>query len=350
MPKPEVDVIICHHTGNLILRCLESVKLSQGVEAKVIVMTSDATLYERIPDWVTLYYEEGGPAHKRNVGVARSQSDTIVFLDDDVEISPYCLYELWRSLAEHSSCGMVFAKILKMEEGRRDEFDAVGSWLTWSGFLYDRAGTSRRDRGQYDQANRILSSKSATCMVRRKSFLQTGGFDRDYYILGEETDLSWRHWLRGWEVWYHPGAVSWHAFGCESIKPRADFYTIQRTMTYGCRNYLSLLWTNLGTARLLTILPSHLCAWATACVGFLCRGDTARAVGILRGVQEFCQCLPQLQRKRHLVQSTRVGSDRQLFPIICYSPGFSYYMTRMWRYWTTQLHGVILVGFGSGSM
>ena len=165
------------------------------------------------------------------------------------------------------------------------------------------------------------------------------GFDRDYYILGEETDMAWRMWLKGWEVWYVPTATSWHAFGCETLKPRADHYTIERTMTYGCRNYLSLLWTNLGTIRLTLIFPLHLSAWLIAAMGFGLTGDYRRGLAVLRGVQEFLSRLPTLFWKRRHIQSTRVISDRYLFRTIFYSPGFSYYLNRMGRYWTTQLHG-----------
>jgi hypothetical protein len=334
VPPPRVSVVICHHVSRLIDRCLQSVADSQGVEAEVLVITSDPTY---LNDAVTVYFLDDGPAGKRNFGASKSHAETIIFLDDDLEVSPFCLYELWRFLAETPQCGMAFARIRNM--ARRYELDDCGSWLTWTGFLWARAGNAQRDTGQYHRPVRILSSKSATCVVRRDGFNASGRFDADYFILGEETDLAWRMWLRGYDVWYCPTALSWHAFGCESIKPRADFYTIRRTITYGCRNYLSLLWTNLGALRLAIILPIHLSAWGISVLGFLCRGDFKRALAIMRGMQEFVARLPALSRKRHRVQSTRVISDRTLFRSIHVSPGWRYYLTRTHRYLTTQLHG-----------
>jgi len=331
---PFVSVIICHHTQRLVDRCLRSVADSQGVDAEVLVITSDRTY---LNDEVKVYFLEDGPAGKRNYGVSKCHADTIIFLDDDVEVSPFCLYELWKFISETPRCGMAFARIRNME--RRYELDDCGSWITWTGFLWARAGNRQVDSGQYHQPCRILASKSATCVTRRDAFATVRGFDPDYYILGEDTDLPWRMWLRGWDIWYCPTALSWHAFGCESIKPRADYYTIRRTMTYGCRNYLSLLWTNLDTLRLAIILPIHVSAWIVSAIGFLCRGDTQRALAIMRGMQEFVGRLPTLCRKRRSVQSTRIISDRLLFQSIYASPGFRYYINRMWRYWKTQLHG-----------
>ena len=300
-----------------------------------MVATSDGTYEDKRVR--VIYGKEQGPAHKRNVGTVSTRAPFVVFLDDDVEVSPYCLYELWQGMLERPKCGMAFAKIYNME--RRDEFDDCGSWLTWTGFLWARAGNRQVDRGQFDAPAPCLASKSATCIARRNTLLEVGGFDAAYFILGEETDLAWRMWLRGWECWVLPRALSWHAFGCESIKPRVDFYTIQRTMTYGCRNYLSLLWTNPGALWRAYVYPIHVSAWACAALGFLIRGDRQRALAIMRGLWKFLRALPDLQRKRHRVQSTRTVSDRALFQHIYANPGVGYYLKRMWRYWVTQLHG-----------
>ena len=348
---PEVTVIIPHHTGYALLqRCLQSVLASQGVSFHVILVTSaPVTEHQQFLSEFgadrrfTYWYEQGGPAHKRNYGVAHGgevQSTYVVFLDDDVEVSPYCLYEFYLWMEDHPRCGMAFAKIYKMEEGRRDEFDDCGSWLTRSGFLFARSGNGQVDRGQFDKPCRCLSSKSATCVVRNRAFMDVTGFDRDYFILGEETDMAWRMWLKGWEVWYVPTATSWHAFGCESLKPKLTYYTHERIFYRGCKNYLSLLFTNLGLAKLYAILPLHLSLWATAAVGFCFRkGGASCAVQIMRGMQDFFLSLPSLQRKRHHVQSTRVVSDRDLWPLISYTPPLTYYWHRLRRYVSQGLHG-----------
>ena len=332
---PQLSVIICHHTGQLIHRCLDSVFESEGVQLEVLVVTS-APDFQTPWAAVMVLSVQGGPAHKRNVGVSRSRHPYLVFLDDDVEVSPYCLYELWRGLQEHPKAGMGFAKIYNME--RRDEFDDCGSWLTQSGFLYARAENHQRDVGQYDEPCRCLSSKSATCIIRRDIFLTAGGFDAHYYILGEETDLAWRSWLTGHESWYLPAAVSWHAFNT-SLKPLADYYTLERIHRYGCRNYLSMLFTNLGTARLTFTFPLHLSAWLVACLGFALRGQWQRSVEILRGLQDFTNTMPRVRWKRRHVQASRVISDRALMQVIMVNPPWGYYFNRLRRYLHQGLHG-----------
>lgn len=327
---PQVSVVICHHTGRLIDRCLDSVFKSEDVSYEVLVLTSDPT-YE---NHAVRMWCEGGPAHKRNVGVRHSKAPYVVFLDDDVEISPYCLYEFCRWMEEHPRCGMAFARIYNAE--RRTELDDAGSFLTFTGFLWARAN-SQIDIGQYAIPCHVLASKSATCVVRRSAFCQVGGFDKDYYILAEDSLLAYTLWLQGWECWYVPSAKSWHWFNT-SLKPKEQYYTNHRIFFLGSRNYLWMLISCVGLSRLLVILPIHVLIWHIAGCGFILKGEFQRGYFILRGIWTSL-CSPLTYRKRTLVQSQRICSDKELFSYIFSSPPLRYYFTRLSRYITQALHG-----------
>lgn len=331
---PLISVVIPHHRGRLIDACLATLKESVCVRYETIVVTSDDRY--TAPEGLILLRDPGGPAHKRNVAARCAKGQYLIFLDDDTEVSPYTLYQFWHGFQQLPAAGMLFARIYNAE--RRTELDDCGSWLTPTGFLYARASEAHLDHDILLQPTRCLASKSAGCAIRRDVFFAIGGFDASYFILGEETDLAWRVWLAGHEVWYWPHVVLWHAFNT-SAKPVADYYTLRRIHTYGCRNYLSLLWTNLGTARLILTLPLHLSAWLGASVGFLLRGQPRRALATLRGVYEFGLRLPQLQRKRARVQATRVRTDRALWPYIAHRVPWIYYPRRLQRYIFNGLHG-----------
>mgnify|MGYP001559050194 CR=1 FL=1 len=333
--KPVVSVVIPHHTGTLIHRCLESLTKQEGVTPQIIVVTSD-TNFRTLDYHIEQLFSTDGPAGKRNFGVRFAKSRFIAFLDDDVEISPFCLYEMWACLKDNPKVGMCYAKILNME--RRKEFDDAGSYLTCTGFLWARAENGVEDTGQFDEPCEILASKSATCMVRRGAFFEAGGFDKDYFILGEETDLSWRMWLKGWRVLYWPQAVSWHAFNT-SLKPKPKFYTDERIFYRGCHNYINLLLTNLGTRRLLCTLPLHISVWLVSAVGFALRGEWRRSWLILRGIWANFTGWRVILAKRRRVQSSRGVSDRILMQTISRSPRFRYYTDRMRRYLSQGIHG-----------
>ena len=51
----------------------------------------------------------------------------------------------------------------------------------------------------------------AAVLVRRKAFIEVGGFDeRIFFMYCEDVDLSWKFWLRGWKCLYVPKAVVRH--------------------------------------------------------------------------------------------------------------------------------------------
>lgn len=336
MEKIKVSAILCHHKGNLIHKAVESLKASLGVDLEIIVVSSDTDCVKHYWDvkGVNCVYSQGGPAYKRNVGYRFSNHPLIAFFDDDIEVRPYTVYEMALRLMD-PKIGMVFGKLLNMEF--HDRFDEAGSFLTWSGFLYARAESGIQDRGQFDEECHVLAGKSASCMIHRKVFSEVGMFDESYEILGEETDLAWRVWLYGYKVLYVPSSVTFHAFNTK-FKP-ADMYTPKRVYFNGCRNYISMLLTNLGKYELIIPVVTQFVVWFSAGCGFLITGKREAGVNVFRGLGWVITHMKSILSKRRKVQSVRKISDRDLMAIVRFNPPMGYYVKRFLSYVRTGRHG-----------
>lgn len=329
--KYKVSCILCHHKGRLIDKAVDSILKSRFVETQIIVVTSDDSYQD---SRVKVVFQHGGPAHKRNVGFRFAEHRNIAFLDDDIEVRPWALYEMAHYLKRHD-VGMVFGKLLNMEFPTR--FDEAGSFLTWSGFLWARAESGCDDLGQFQCVEEVLAGKSASCMIDRKVFARVGMFDASYEILGEETDLAWRVWLSGSRVLYIPSSVTLHAFNTK-FKP-TDMYTPRRVYFNGCRNYITMLLTNLSLRELIIPFVVQNIVWLVAVVGFLITGKTEAGINVLRGLLYVYSNFPHIMAKRRKVQASRIISDRDLLPIIRRSPPISYYIKRLFSYIKTGRHG-----------
>lgn len=327
-----ISVIICHHKGELIHKAVSSFMNSLEVEFEIIIASSVPNF--SIPMTQTIYVE-GGPAHKRNVASRYAKGDYLAFYDDDVEVTPYSLFYQITFLQQKIYCAMTFGKLLNMEF--QSKYDEAGSYLTSTGFLWSRAESGVEDVGQFEQAVPILAGKSASCMIDKKVFFEVGGFDASYEILGEETDLAWRTWLAGYTVQYVPQSVTYHAFNTR-FKP-ADFYIPRRVYFNGCRNYLSMLFTNLSYPRLAVPLIIQLIVWTAAGVGMMLTGKHEAGINIFKGLWYFFYHMPSLLRKRAVVQRSRKISDAELLPIILRNPSVSYYVKRFFHYIKTGRHG-----------
>ena len=56
----------------------------------------------------------------------------------------------------------------------------------------------------WDEPGRIEVISGAFCLLRRKALDQVGLLDEDFFMYGEDIDLSYRLLKGGWENWYLP--------------------------------------------------------------------------------------------------------------------------------------------------
>ena len=174
-----ISIVICHWQGSLIYKCSQSI---EHIHCDKVVCSSQPTIF---PGVISKYVPHNNPCRKRNEGVKLVDGDYVAFLDDDVVLEKNCLHVMQMYMDKHPNVGMVFATLSKTNGG----IDCAGTYLTPIGFLYEQH--HQKDIFPYN----VLSGKSACCMVRRDVFDLVGGFDEDFVIYGEETDLSWRIWL-----------------------------------------------------------------------------------------------------------------------------------------------------------
>ena len=335
MPKSikSASVIIPHHTGDFVPAAIKSIQQSKEVEYEIIVVTSVETVQF---EGARTVFCKGGPSHKRNVGARYASHDYLFFLDDDVEVTPYFLREMIRGMDE-PKVGMVYGKSLNME--RKKMLDNAGSFITWTGFLWAREESGlMEDKGQFDQIEEIFAGKGACMALRRSTFYKVFGFDPDYEILAEETDISWKVWFIGERVLWIPRAVLYHAFNTK-FKPWNYFYTNKRVYFNGAFNYLAMLTKFLEWKNWWRIVPLHYCVWLCAGIGMVLSGKPEAGFCILNAVFQFPRRWKKTMQRRKLVQPLRTKSDSELFKKIMRQPKFSFYWNRFWHYLQTGRHG-----------
>ena len=183
-------------------------------------------------------------------------------------------------LQQDKTIGSAQAKLLRMNTDKL--YDCAGDYLGPLGFLIERS-RGAKDTGQLDFIANILSAKSAASIIRADLFRRIGGFDEDFYMYLEETDLSWRVWLAGSRVVFIPRAVVYHAFNTpkKSFKKYYPKYTVRY---YGCRNYITTLVKNLELRSLVCFLPVHIFCWLTIATLFLLKGSISDWFYIIKGV------------------------------------------------------------------
>ena len=164
--------------------------------------------------------------------------------------------------------------------------------------------------------------------MRRTVLKKVGGFDSDFFIYVEETDLAWRCLLQGHHNVFLPSAIVYHEYGTSTIilnKNQNEY----NAKFHGCKNYIMMHIKNLSLLNLLKILPVHIAIWICLAFYTLVHGKVKSFLWILSGIGWNIVYLPQNIRKRSIIQKRRLVSDNNLFRKLIKHKPLSYYFNKL---------------------
>jgi len=161
--------------------------------------SSDGTLaiLSRYPQFEVLRLRRNIGAAARNVGARRLQTDYVAFCDDDGWYDDEGLTFAAELLDRQPRLALVNARILVGEQARLDPISAImqNSPLADVGSLGGKP---------------IASFMAGACILRRGTYLQSGGYDERFFIGAEEETLSYKLLRAGWQLRYRPEVVMRH--------------------------------------------------------------------------------------------------------------------------------------------
>lgn len=168
----------------------------------------------------------------RNYGVRRSIGEIILFIDDDVKLSPGFLAAHARNFLENPDVGAVAGRVLdrmklaESEEGLTIEYlppEALDPGIGW--YYLNLVHTVKPQQ--------VLTARGCNMSFRREIFDKHGlWFDERFRgsAVREESDFCLRFRKTGYKIWYDPEAYLVHlgeeTGGCHDISTRTVKYQI----------------------------------------------------------------------------------------------------------------------------
>jgi len=215
-------VIVSYNVKFLLEQCLTSVKAAlAGTEAEVFVVdnhSSDGTvdyIKSRFPE-VTVIANSDNPgfAKANNQAIRQSTGKYILLLNPDTVIGEENLFKLLYFMNEHSDAGAVGVRMIDahgifLPESKRSFPSPQVSFCKIFGLtkLFPHSSTFGRyylphldDRKQH----KIEVLAGAYMMLRREALDKAGLLDEDFFMYGEDIDLSYRIILNGYNNYYVP--------------------------------------------------------------------------------------------------------------------------------------------------
>ena len=213
MAKKICIVIVSYNVCQLLDECLQSVKRAlQGIDGEIYVvdnLSTDGTVETLQPRHPDVHFI----ANKQNVGFACANnqairctdSEYVLLLNPDTVVYENTLRGVLDFMDQHPEAGGAGVRMLT-REGKPAPESRRAIPTPWVAML-KMLGATRRyymSHLSWDEPGRIEVVSGAYCMLRRKALDEVGLLDEDFFMYGEDIDLSYRLLKGGWQNWYLP--------------------------------------------------------------------------------------------------------------------------------------------------
>jgi GT2 family glycosyltransferase len=175
-----------------------------------------------------------------NRGIEASQAPFLAVLNDDAAPHPGWLDSLVRALELRPDAGMCASQVRLFGEPGLDS----------AGMLMARDGSSKqRGHGRLPEdfpvAEETLFPSGSAALYRRAMLDQIGGFDDQFFLYCEDTDLGLRARWAGWKCLYEPRAVVEHHYSHSAgrASPVKAYYVERNRLFVLLKNFPApMLW------------------------------------------------------------------------------------------------------------
>lgn len=292
----KVSVIILNWNGKALMETfLPSVISNTPPDiAEIIIADNGSTddsvsmLKETFPSVKIILLDKNyGFAEGYNKAIDQTDSEYVVLLNSDVEVTPNWLEEPLKTLDNDPSVAAVQPKIRAQLNKEYFEYaGAAGGFIDLYGYPYCRGrimSVVEKDNGQYDSQVDILWATGACLFIRTEVYKKEGGLDARFFAHQEEIDLCWRIRSRGYRVICTPQSVVYHVGGAtlNTESPHKTFLNF--------RNNLLMLYKNLPEEKIHHVFRMRFWLDFIAATKFFITGHPKNASAVYRARREFKQ-------------------------------------------------------------
>lgn len=222
-------VILNYNVRYFLEQCLLSVQDAlKGIDSEIIVVDNDSKddscemVRQLFPEVILIENKENtGFPKGNNIGVAQAKGKYLCILNPDTVVSEDTFSKLLGFAQTKQNLGIVGCKLI----------DGTGNFLPESKrnvptpkiSLLKMLGKSEKYYANHlteNQVGRASVFVGAFMFVERQKYLEMNGFDEDFFMYGEDIDLSYRFEKNGYENYYFGETTIIHYKGESTSKDK----------------------------------------------------------------------------------------------------------------------------------
>lgn len=210
-------VIVSYNVRTFLEQCLQSVRQAlEGIEGEVFVVDNHSdddsveTVRTKYP-WVRLVVndENIGFSRANNIAIREARGEYVLLLNPDTIVEEHTLRQVLDFMDHHPKAGGA-GVMMHQGDGSRAPESRRAIPTPWVSCLKMLGFTKRyyMSHLSWEEPGRIEVISGAFCFLRRKAIDEVGWLDEDFFMYGEDIDLSYRLLKGGWENWYLPYPIT----------------------------------------------------------------------------------------------------------------------------------------------
>ncbi|GAB1856318.1 glycosyltransferase family 2 protein [Flavobacteriaceae bacterium MHTCC 0001] len=208
----KLSVIILNYNVHFFLElCLRSVEAAVSrIDAEVIVVDNNSDdgsceMVKQLFPWVKLIEnkENYGFSRGNNIGVAKAKGEYLCILNPDTVVAEDTFEKLLEFSKHKENLGAVGCKLINgageyLPESKRKIPYVRAALKKLLGNTSDYYANHLRE----DESGNIDVLVGAFMFLRQEVYNAVGGFDEDYFMYGEDIDLSYKIVMAGYQNYY----------------------------------------------------------------------------------------------------------------------------------------------------
>jgi len=214
---PLISIIIVNFNGKDYLKiCLESIRKLNYPKDRIELIVVDNGSSDDSTEFLSLNFPQVkviknnsnlGFAVANNQGARLASGEYIAFLNNDTKVDDNWLIELLAQVYHSNEVVCAGSKVLSFDG---NSLDFVGSMINFEGkgFQLDYGIDISKD--VHNQSVFLPFVNGGAMIVKKQVFLDSGGFDEDFFAYYEDVDFGWRLWVLGYKVVFAPKSIVYH--------------------------------------------------------------------------------------------------------------------------------------------
>lgn len=204
-------LIVNYNTAAEVIQCVHSVLAQQGVTFDIWVIDNashDMSVKRLQETFSNIHVIENarnvGFGAANNIGAAGASGEYLYFLNPDAQlIGSDSLLRLYTFLKDRPACGLAGTRVIETASGRKIK----------AAYHYPGQAHLKNTAGIANLPGKIAWIQGSSMLIKKSLFDQLHGFDDNYFLYAEETDLCLRVRKAGYCIEVCPDASVEHIGG-----------------------------------------------------------------------------------------------------------------------------------------